>query len=1124
MIVSTIPRFRKDISSNYFKQIPNILANYTVDESLDSNTIVYYPLIDTIPDNSVNASIDISIYTLSPSSIKFTNGYISTGLTSDINYFFTFQGFIYLHTNYSPLISIQDISNNNLFSISYNFSLSSLLISRYISTDTYQVTNIPLVLSKDTWYHISVNRNYENLRVYVNTVKVAEINDYWYSILPGTVYIGKDNSSTLQGNLSNVQLINRDIYPVNYFNPDNIGALRLIKLVKNPANEYADFRLINFIRSDHCNNIIHSPNQYINDVSNTSFNPLLSEWTIKPSDTNIDVRKSTKGFVLLSDVYMSHPETFTIDFGFRLPTIVNDDVILFSNWKSNNTKYFYFVYKKDSGYVKFIYLKQNSNTTYNQAIFSTLPLGTLNHISLQVDIPNNSIKIFLNGKLGMNLTSKLKCPTNLDYWFNYNVDNNINTSTDLYLKYFTLTSCVKYTGNNFIPYTPSKNYFKVPYSGHIVKYHSLENSYSNKVIDNVDFDVSTNFTLEPGINNSVTINQRGNRAYPVTYISKLELVGKSELVPTDYVLTTPSVPINPGSTYTSFNLGVLNPGNVYKGKFNLVLSNTKTTKKYQFNINNNYVPILSPITSISNYVDAFIAKSTSNQNQLTNLSNTIVATTTSQFVNSASFGYGYKITQSSDSINLPSAITNIRTVFFVYKELQMTPNRTYVGSSTGYTFNGGTNGGLVGDRLLGLNDYVNAQTVNTKSIVVKIAKNDSIYFLTDELFNKALIYSKNTLGIWSSTPVILNTEIIGNNVLKNSALYINTTGNLVVLGVKNASNGEGIVQVWKLSESGWIKDLDLGSAISSPYYGGFGYSVAITDDGLKLYVSELGANNGSENRVYEFSKTGDVWSAIPTHTFTGTGNFGYQIDISSDGKYLGILESDTKKLKIYTFNSSDSSWLLAQTISDVETFSLAKNATYLVTSQYTTSLVTIYQLVSDTWTSVKTITNAVLNFGYAIDTDNEHNVLVGSPLENKVYLYSYSDNWTAPLITSSSEKDYGYTVSRSYCSNLISSYTNVVDLYTNNGAAIPQNIISVRQNSVTKQLGDYLGMDYSILTFQSSSGLSIDKIGAGKSGTSLNGVFMGLVMFSRLLSLSEISTVEDTLARYLKLFKYSFYV
>jgi hypothetical protein len=372
-------------------------------------------------------------------------------------------------------------------------------------------------------------------------------------------------------------------------------------------------------------------------------------------------------------------------------------------------------------------------------------------------------------------------------------------------------------------------------------------------------------------------------------------------------------------------------------------------------------------------------------------------------------------------------------------------------------------------------------------------------------------------GIWQTTPTELELGISDTQVLSNVSLDINSTGTIVCIGIPNANNAEGLVQIWKKVSGVWAKDLHLGSPSPSPTVGAFGYAVAISDDGNRLFTSELG-----NNAVHIYNK-GSIWSATPADTLIGTNRFGYGISCTGDGNTIVVSAIDSKIQHIFSLSTT---WNNTQNISYGKTSKLSKSGTYLLVGDSDLGTAKIYTY-GTSYTLTKTLTNTD-SFGFSVDINNSGNVIIGNPLAHKAHYYTITDNYTTPVeyisTTLTGLDFYGYSVTMSDISFVITNYYDNVLLITSDTASIPQSIFKTRQNYAEVALSTNLNTtEPQILSFYSSVPLSISNVGKTKADLGLNGIVYGWLLFNKILSNTEITNIEDLVRKYLKLNKYSLY-
>jgi len=1172
-------------------KLPSLTSYNTLTTTVDSSLTysnLYLPLINTLSDSNIlsytNCSLDTTNYLLDNSSVKFNSGFIQS-IYLDISYNYTFQTFLYLlsnSTNYYPLLSIYDLTNTyTLFSISYNLTLSKLVISRLIEVNIssnvykYDIRYLSLVQSISTWSHIALVRKYNVITLYLNLEQTSQINNYYHNIPKGNLYLGKEDisatTSYLSANLSNYQIINTNgtsvtnLYPNitslvsnNQNNISNTNPLVRQYLVQNSVTENSLYYLVNLHNYDYCSNVLVLPTIINNfNITNSStysatyYDGINENWYIYPSNLNLGFINNNQGLTLYPSRDIEHPLEFTLEVQFKIlsNTITsingsNQNIVIISNWLLSNNQYYYFIYNTSLNIIQFIY-KVNGSNIVNILNLDGIVLDYYNYLTLQVfnDSSNynlRTIELYVNGIKQYSSVINLRIPPTIAYSFNYNVNANININSVLYLKTFNISYGRKYL-SNYLTYCSSNTVLNKIYSNAIVNYRDEFNIFSNREIDKLDFNLSGEFVISLNSFNLFYIVQNGIKNYNITYSIQVSLIDSNmtdsnlsnsinytDLVLNDINISSNTLVMEANTNQISFSISLSNIlQNEYKRRFKLTITNNLTTHNYLIYIVDtnlfNSTWLLNQLSSVANFNDAYIVNKFTNAGSLVNINNSNTATTSASLVNNIDLGNCYILNSVNDVISLNKEYSNVQTIFFIYKELNLVEYRVYVGDSNSYTFNGGVNGELVGNLYLASNDYSKINTLAIKSFNVCISKSGNAYAVSDEVNNVLYLYTKNDSGIWNSNYITLNTGITDINYSYNTVFDFNEDGTALVIGIKNADTGAGRVQVWLENNGIWSKDLDLSSPVPSPYYGGFGNAVCIRDDYQRIYVNEI-----SSNKVYEFTRTSGIWSAIPTAIITNSDtNFGYKLKVSSDGTLLAILALDSQNLRLYNLISN--TWTIVNTFSNVQDFYLSKDGLNLIISNYTSSNVLVYSLNFSninnnyTVTLVKTLNSVYSNYGYAVDIDNNKNIAIASPIENKVYIYFISDNYTTPISFNGSN-DYGYSISKSDSDILISNFNNVIDLYSNDGSTVTQNIVQVRQNSNAANLSDLLdSTNIQVLSFVSNTNLNISEIGNSKTGIGLNGLFYGLVMYNRALQQNEILTIENVLLRYFQLENYSFY-
>lgn len=1067
------------------KLLPKPTTPVIIDYVAQVDALVKYPLIDTIPSGDTNLSVDTSVFIAANSSIKFTAGYLNLG-TIQLPNIWSFETWFYPTSNSSPLFSI-----GSVFGVTYRKSTNQFEIKRELYSGQSETIYLPATLNLNTWSFISLVREYNVLTLYVGLEKITETTGFYFPIKSGTGYLGKVNTSTFTGNFTNFKLTKENTSRKLL----NLDALKNPLQEINGDNDFSTHKLLHLDRKELINSSAVIP-------STATYDPLEKAWLVNNTGLTIIPRS------------LAMPTVYTLDFVFQLG-IVTSNTLLFSNWYGSGNRFYYLTYELLTNKIKFTYYKQSTNSVITVELGQYIP-SIYNYFALQVY--TDKFELFLNGIKTLAINEVLVKPITARYSFNSTVDGNLPVQNNIKVKQFTLTKAIKYPAD-YLPYLATTGYLrqrKIPYQ---VKYHQLENRYQEIDLPIVDFNVTSFSSIDVNVPLTLTITQVQSSRYPTNYIYSLDLVSKdTNLLVTKTPSTVAIVTLPADSLTTTFTIQVnINNIQYYKPKFKLTIANFSNRKESIFEVNETRTVSTDTLTSISGYLDGYLSKQSITAGTIPNLSASKSAITSATQYSDAIYGTSYLIDSVGHFIDLTETINNIRTVVLVYKELSTVANRVYVGSSNGYTFNGGIGGELVGDLVVGSEEYTTAFEQTLKISNTKISGSSDRMVAIDETNNRILVYGKNTNGTWNSTPTELNTSITEEGYLQGVSIAMNDEGTAIAFGFKNASNGEGVVQIWKLVGTTWTKDLHISSPVPSPSQGAFGYQVAINQLATRLIVSELGSN-----KLYTFDKT-SIWSNTPDYTISGTGRLGYSLSANSDCTLLAATAADSKKTFIYRFSSG---WTNEQEISFGELCKIHPTANLVLLSQISTAEVKVYEKISSTWSQIKSFSNGGYSlFGFAIDLDNDKNVYIASPQQKAVTKYIFSTSWNTTIdFTAIGIGEYGYTFSASTNSLSISNYLNLLRVITREGGALPQSIINVRQGRQNKPLNTPLeNTNPQILTFQSNVGLSVDKIGKGLQGNSLNGLFLGALFYNRILTTAQLRTIEDFLTRYLLLENYSLF-
>lgn len=1060
--------------------------------------LVYLPLVDTIPSGSTNVTVDAVNYIVPSSSLEFTDGYITLD-SINLGTYWTLEGWFYLTQDETPIFSI-----GTKFYITYSKLENRLKFTRLIfSTDVYEVRYIPISIDLNAWNFIAIYRNFDNIYVQLNLDTVEFIEDYFYDIGDAVATIGSSDTLTYTGNLSLFRLNSNAIYPNITSKTTNLDTLKAIQYDLSKFNEASEYKLLQLDRYEVVNNSLLIPSIF----TNTYYDWLENHWYIPPQSSSTHWKLRTAGLRIVPDIDVYLDQEYTLELIFKLSPALVNDVVICSNWSKDKFRYYYFIYTVSDNHFKFIYYKPSTLTTVSVDLGAYIEYE-YNYICLQRT--EEEFSLFLNGILVQTITETLIQPYSPTYDFNVNIENNISSNA-IYLKSFLVTNCIKYL-DNYIPYQFSLLKLDQPNRSIPVKYHTVEQYYPRNVGETPKFTLTGSTSLNVNSSNTYTITQTDLSKYNQTYQIRIKIEDADDLTIDDITVVS-SVILNAGSLSTTFTVTSGNyPVNPYKKRFTLIVFNNYDKQELIVNLNEIRSYSKTTITNIAGYAQGFLAKDSTVAGTIPNLSGSVNATTVATMDNSSMYGKAYRLQTTADEIVLPSRLENIQTVMLIYRELDAVANRSYVGDDIYYTFNGGAVDQLIGSLILNADDYAIAMELDHRSSIVKLSRNDDIFVVIDDFVDKVYVYEKTLEGIWNTTPTEIITDILDTNYCQDASIAINTDGTIFALGFKNGNNGEGIVQVWKKIDGIWTKDLHLGSPTPAPYLGGFGNQVAISDDGLRLVASQLGSNS-----VYVFEKT-TLWDADPVESFIGVDRFGYKIDLNADGTLLAIVAADATTTYLYRLTTT---WSLEDTIVFGLDCKLHPTEDILVLSSFIDKEVRIYDNTAS-WSLQKTITSVVDDFSYSISIAPSKDVDIASPGESKVYRYKFVDDWDTNQQFSNSNADFGYNISSNTNTVVISNYEDLVQVVTNNSSTTPQKIIKARQSFTDVSLSTSIKTDdIQILTFQSEVGLNISRIGNSKINTGLNGIFLGALFFTTVITNSQVAIIEDFLCRYLGLDIYS---
>ncbi len=243
------------------------------------------------------------------------------------------------------------------------------------------------------------------------------------------------------------------------------------------------------------------------------------------------------------------------------------------------------------------------------------------------------------------------------------------------------------------------------------------------------------------------------------------------------------------------------------------------------------------------------------------------------------------------------------------------------------------------------------------------------------------------------------------------------SSNFAAIGAKGINNNKGIVHTYQILSSSGVKIEDAPyifvsapDEVANNYFGD-----VVATDGNYLAVSATGDDSqGSESgAVYIFNWNGSYWNFIQKilpASFSSYQGFGASLSLKGDYLAIGAQGDDnangTDAGAVYIYKLNSGSFYYSQKLIPAS-FGLnqifgqyvSMGADYLAVShkKFSTnqSYVTIFKRTNQTWASEQVLneSTAGLSFGDDVALDGTR-LLVGSPLEGKVYRYERYSNWT----------------------------------------------------------------------------------------------------------------------------------
>jgi len=1002
-------------------------------------------------------------FSYNPEPIQFTEAeqnYLPTSLdiydSSTISYATS-------STSYSSVTNKYDFSffgqfypsgviNQTLFTVadSFTFAIVSgvLVIKRQVASGIFEDISTGLTFTTLTWALLRVVRKGNVLSIKVN--ESAATLTFNYKIQSGTFKIGN-----FTGDVKNI----------------GYKSVALPWLLSLSVDVFAS-ALVNYAPSN--NQICYL--KYADEIGNFT----------KLTDTATRDYKTQTKLVTPNSLIIQSARPLTSSFTAELRFLsanIGANVELLSYWDSPNLSFFV---RKLDNLLKFGRL--NSSTINLQNIGTFDPLEPVQ--VLKLEFSQFVVKVWLNGVLSLTTTLQIKIPS-YKFWFNsskYQAPTG-NFSLISFSAYERVANLDQYFPqiDPILPQAKVEQFYPI-------KFRNKTSSTFQGIFSRRIFSVAGSISVAPNSTTTYTITQAGTYLDSTAYFLHLLIPDNSDWQTNEATLNVSTVSVSPNSLTATFQLVLSNFAvRPARKPITIRVSNGTYYQDYSVDLNESRT---FGIANISGYLDGYFAKSSTVSGTIPNLTATSNATTSATLETSLLYGKTYNIASSGQKINLASQVVGVRTLFFVYRELAAKSYRKYVGANSGYTFNGGAGTQLVGALQFDIGDFVKVTTQSGRFSKVAISEDESNLVYIDDLANTVKVVRRIT-GIWAfGSAVTLSLTSGDAAALGNASLQINSTGDLICIGVKNSNLGEGrVLHFTRTGVATWTSSLNLGQTSPVPYIDGFGLAAFVSDDNTALLASVQGSNN-----IYKFTSSAGIYNTTPVSVFNFfgkkiLGNFSLSRWAAMDNSgNVRVFDSDT----------------LTQTITGAD-LDFALKGDYLATANFAGE-VKIWKYETGAWTVIKTITSATTNFGYSLSFNASYDLLVGSPNESTSFLYLFSDNWTTPKSFVSTGL-YGYANALTASSILISNYTDNLEFYSSDGASIPQIITDVRQKKESVALTTNVdSTDAQVLVFSSSSALTVDSI-----ASNVNGLFLGCLLYNRQLTTGEIQGVEQNIYEYLGL-------
>lgn len=1041
--------------------------------TLKDDSIVYLRG-DTLPSaamvtGNVTTSTDVAFGTTSLELSSASIALLSTPTVIDTDW--VYQGWFKLKP--ATVSTLLRFNGDYPLSIVADSFASSLAIQYEVATATNVGYTFNIAID-NVWHFWLIERKGTTLAVYIDCVKVINIPDFNYPpLLIQSVSISNANLYT-QSVLFDYQATNdlplheeRDIYRHYYqpYSPDRAGMHdRLLSLKQGYS---ADSSLP--VSVDSLNSVARGK-RYID---------------ISPSQEGVNSLTNPRGlFLHNANQWIDHPSSFVVNTCISVSGYTESSVLV-STYDSIRKTGFYIAYDKPSNSIVFAYFTTS---------LKIVPLCAYTDTPVSIKIYNHkdtTLLIRVNGKNVYQTSQAIKMRGIIAYRFNYGA---IDGTLRLY------QFCLSKLNPDY--YSEVDERYSLLRELPIYSYKPQEPFKRHQIIDRfgvpplrLPFTTSaTSLSIQPLQTISFDIVQ-SIYTRDVTYSIRVYSPSFTDLTQNDVTITNSTVIAAGNSTSTvTVSMGALNKSKKLTG-FEIVVSNGLYEVVLPVTISSVAAFDQSSLR-LPGFIDLLEVSSTGTPKLVP--WNTVTADGVVPAVSSI-HGPAYRITNQTEALTLSTSVSNIRTAILIYHEVSPVSNRIYFGGNSP-TFNGGPSGQLVGDLITSPSSFINIRRDNGVYKDIRINSTGNLIVRANELTDKIEILKKNG-NTWPLVPTVLNLGLQSPSTSLSASIDIAGTSNYFALGFPNANNAEGVVQVW--NSTGLIKELHLGSPYPVHTTGGFGKVVRISNDGLTLYVVE-----SNTNKVFIYRKVLGSWSAVPLYTITEPTSI---TEISTSGSYLAVTLLDNTS-KIYEEVSS--AWVIRKTYTGTQSAKLDKFSNKLAVSTLS-GILNIYQ-TTDLSNKLSTIPIPTYPAYSNFDICDESVLAISTTLGTVTYYSSLGQSYNANF--TASYTDYGMYMSLGTNSLLISSYGDILDIYTADSSAYTGRVLSAYVNGKPKSFTTVLPKhDVAILAFTTASPITVDTIGNGYNSVyganSLKGLVLGAVFYNRVLSDEEIETCTNLLKR-----------